>query len=59
MIDKAEGLLGIFKNWREKRKNKDIESIYYISPKETKFFAKKMTIQLKIFLIEYFNLNQS
>ena len=41
MINKAEGLLGIFKNWRQNRNNKDIESIYYISPKETKFFAKK------------------
>ena len=41
MIDNTEGLLGIFKNWRQKRNNKDIESIYYISPKETKFFAKK------------------
>ena len=41
MIDNTEGLLGIFKNWRQNRNNKDIESIYYISPKEIKFFAKK------------------
>ena len=41
MIDNAGGLFNFIKNWKNRRKNKDNESIYYISPKETKFFAKK------------------
>lgn len=41
MVENTGGLFGIFKSWKSKGNNKDDESIYFLSPKETKFFAKK------------------